>query len=145
MNAPIRERFGCLTFFEPAPDMALDETYRPDDPVDFEALQNKLHLDEFVPWGTSGVTSWDWALMMELGRALVTAWAERIEPLLCGRTVLFYLGGDSSCTVRFHVDRRPEHANWLDTDDSTSLETSRIELWSLSTSGLKCIRPVAGT
>jgi hypothetical protein len=125
---PIVSRFDCILLWPPGISQP-KEPFRPEDPVQYESTQNKIHLDDLCPIYRRRSPRRD--TEMAIGRSLVRVWAERITPLLEDREMLMYLGGDAEVTLRFHIVRRG-CKNWLDLRDLRFLKKARMQVFRLT-------------
>lgn len=83
-----------------------------EDRVGFEAFVNHVHVSDIFALGPKRLGR-DRELGERLARTVIGVWADRVRPLLRGRSVLFYMGGRDDVAIRFHVER-PGVAPWVD-------------------------------
>jgi hypothetical protein len=109
----------------------------PNDPTGLEAFVNHVHLggavEGFAP---------DRRFLTRLGADVIRVWAERMQALLRGRQVLFYIAGRTAkdMTLRFHIDRR-DGRSWLDLADTEFLRREKVLFYRADENGLSQVVP----
>jgi hypothetical protein len=100
----------------------------PDDPTGYEAFVNHFHLEDtlMIPYSDGAIR----ALLVEVGRDLVKAWAGRLQAAFPEHSFLFYLGGTDSVALRFHVDRG-DGREWANLNDRSFLRAEQIDVFRL--------------
>ena len=92
-----------------------------------ESFNNHFHLEDIADITFTG-DELVRTKLMEVGRALIKVWAERLHIMLKGQAILFYLGGVDSVIVRFHLERTHE-ATWIHLSDTAFIQKERIEVY----------------
>jgi hypothetical protein len=135
-SSPINEVAGCIVLGDPSAVAKHRESF-PDDPTGLEAFVNHVHVADLV-----AEVDVDHAFLRRLGTELIRVWAERMQSLLKGREVLFYLTGraPSDMTVRFHVDRSDGRA-WLNLEDTEFLVREDAMVYRGGIHGLSLVAP----
>lgn len=67
-------------------------------PVWYESTMNHYHLDYMISRDLSR------KVLMDIGKGIIFVWNERIHTVI-DDNVIFYLGGDDSIILRFHLER----------------------------------------
>ncbi len=58
--------------------------------------------------------------------------------ILGERQVLFYLGGQDTVALRFHIDRN-DGKSWVDISDSNFLEQEQLKIFRITKSGITLV------
>ena len=110
------------------------------DAVAYESYVNHLHLEDILRIHRE-VSPKERDLIFQIGYMLLQAWSYRLLPILRGRAILAYLGGVSTTSLRFHVER-PGQSNWLDISDQVFLQKENMTVFRITDKG---IEKVAGS
>jgi hypothetical protein len=108
-----------------------DPNRRHEDPISVESVVNKYYVTHLAG---DVFDEDDRDNLMPIGRALIKVWAERIAFRFPGRRVLFFLGGEESVIVRFHVRREGQH-DWASLEDRKFLRKAHLEVYELDLDG----------
>jgi hypothetical protein len=106
-----------------------------EDRVGFEAFVNHVHVSDIFATGAKRLGG-DRELVEQLARTIIRVWADRIRPLLRGRSVLFYMGGREDVAIRFHVER-PGVAPWVDLVGRAFLASEHLHVFRVTGDGLE--------
>lgn len=108
-----------------------------------EAFVNHVHLEDACA-SVLLPRSHGRRALMDIGRMLVITWGERMRPMLKDRQAIFYLGGEDSVTLRFHVDRA-DGMGWLDLNSNRLVKKERMELYRVDPSQILRLLPDGAT
>jgi hypothetical protein len=127
LESPILEIDGCLLISRERGVKRHLSSF-PGDPVGFEAFASHVHLKDIAGQLPR-------KRLVAIGESVIRAWSERLKAVLRGRSVLFYLGGSSDVTLRFHVIR-DACANWVDLSDKAFRRKEKLKIFRLTEEGL---------
>lgn len=111
-----------------------------DDKTAFEAFVNHIHLDRLL----QHLSAAGQADRTALFRLIVACVGTAALPLLRGRQLLFFVGGETieDCTVRFHVER--DSGPWVDVQDELFLSKEGLSVWRFSAMGMELMFEPSG-
>jgi len=109
----------------------------PGDPTGFEAFVNHIHLEDIFSGLISPIGE-EREILLKIGKSIITVWGDRMAGILGERQVLFYLGGQDTVALRFHIDRN-DGKSWVDISDSNFLEQEQLKIFRITKSGITLV------
>jgi hypothetical protein len=109
----------------------------PDDPTGFEAFVNHFHLEDIF-FGLISPVGTEREILVHIGMSLITVWGDRMRDILGERQALFYLGGQDTVALRFHIERQ-DGKPWIDLSNSGFLEQEQLNVFRVSRNGIMLI------
>ncbi|KAB8144385.1 hypothetical protein F8S13_05790 [Chloroflexia bacterium SDU3-3] len=100
------------------------------DPVGYEASENHFHLDYMISRDLSR------KVLMDIGKGIIFVWNERIHTMI-DDNVIFYLGGDDSIILRFHLERGDDY--WLPPHNTGLLKREKMAVLRGTSTGIETL------